>query len=111
MSAEESWMTLVRSLKTPSRMRTQCHTHRTTNNWDDGIISEVNMLDIIDTYFFIDDVISNDANGIFQFLVSSSAPPPVIAGHNFRKDFTERVVSLLQRSRLGVQTETKVSHR
>ena len=58
-------------------------------------------------YFFIDDVVSNDADGIFQLLVSAFAPPPVVAGHHFRKDFTERVESLPQRSRLGVQTEIK----
>ena len=56
-------------------------------------------------YFFIDDVVSDDADRIFQFLSSCFAPPPVVAGHHFREYFTERVVSLLQRSRLGVQTE------
>ena len=60
------------------------------------------------TYFLINDVVSNDADGIFQFLGSCFSPPPPVTGYNFRKDFTERVVSLLQRSRLGVQTVVKI---
>lgn len=107
--AEDSWTTLVRSLNTPTTMRTQCQAQSSMNSWDMLLLQSTTRQRL--HYLLIDDVVAQDADGILQFLVASPPPPPIVAGHHFREDLTHGVVRLLQRSRLGVQTETKVSHR
>ena len=107
--AEESWTSLVRSLNTPTSMRTQCQAQSSMNSWDMLLLQSTTRQRL--HYLLIDDVVAQDADGILQFLVASPPPPPVVAGHHFREDLTHGVVRLLQRSRLGVQTKTKVSHR
>ena len=99
----------MRSLNTPTTMRTQCQAQSSMNSWDMLLLQSTTRQRL--HYLLIDDVVAQDADGILQFLVASPPPPPVVAGHHFREDFTHGVVRLLQRSRLGVQTETKVSHR
>ena len=99
----------MRSLNTPTTMRTQCQAQSSMNSWDMLLLQSTTRQRL--HYLLIDDVVAQDADGILQFLVASPPPPPIVAGHHFREDLTHGVVRLLQRSRLGVQTETKVSHR